>query len=293
MDDLQAKLRRMEDISLHNTIYEDVFRLFEKIFVAREQAKQKLPAPHVPADRSSIPVRLHEGFTLLEKESLCPDPAALQTYFDRLLELLSSRNQESVSSVRKIISSRPDGFPGAFRSMLSENPENYLQSLGRERHFFIFVFKECIRPLLETYTAAVKSAVSCDTWQEGSCPVCGSFPFFAELRGEEGKRFLFCPDCAMEWCPPRMKCPFCNNEDQQKMKYFSDEAAPHYRVMVCTSCKRYLKTVDYRKSGQKVFPEVENLATLHLDFIAAKEGLKTEDVLTQLLVSKPPASSEI
>ena len=69
-----------------------------------------------------------------------------------------------------------------------------------------------------------------------------------------------------------MTCAFCGNEDQDSLRYFCVESAETYRVDICDKCKRYIKTVDARKTGQVMNLLVENLATLALDIVAVKEG---------------------
>ena len=114
--------------------------------------------------------------------------------------------------------------------------------------------------------------------------MCGSFPSISELRGEEGKRYLVCPDCQMEWTHDRIKCPFCGIEEQKKMEYFTPEKESRYRVMLCKSCSHYLKVLDFREMDPPPVFEVEHLATLYLDVIAKKEGYETEDALVNLIL---------
>jgi FdhE protein len=70
----------------------------------------------------------------------------------------------------------------------------------------------------------------------------------------------------------RIKCPFCGNEEQQTLAYFSIEGEERYRVDVCNECKRYIKTVDFRETREEANLDVEDIATLHLDMLANEEG---------------------
>ena len=92
------------------------------------------------------------------------------------------------------------------------------------------------------------------------------------LEKETGKRFLQCHLCRTEWTFKRLECPFCGSDEQAKQRFFQDEDDSVYRVDVCDECKRYLKTVDGRKSETANSLFVENLATIHLDLIAEQEG---------------------
>jgi FdhE protein len=70
----------------------------------------------------------------------------------------------------------------------------------------------------------------------------------------------------------RIRCPFCGNEDQQELAYFTVEDDERYRVDVCNACKRYIKMVDFRESKEIPNLDVEDIATLHLDMLANDEG---------------------
>jgi FdhE protein len=70
----------------------------------------------------------------------------------------------------------------------------------------------------------------------------------------------------------RIKCPFCGNEEQQTLAYFTVEDDEMHRVDVCNACKRYIKTVDFRTAKDEANLEVEAIATLHLDMLASEEG---------------------
>jgi len=97
-------------------------------------------------------------------------------------------------------------------------------------------------------------------------------PKIGHLVDKEGKRHLFCSQCGFEWRFRRVKCPFCGNEEQQTLSYFTVEGDERYRVDVCDVCKRYIKTLDFRNVGEEAILDVEDVATLHLDMLAHEEG---------------------
>jgi FdhE protein len=95
----------------------------------------------------------------------------------------------------------------------------------------------------------------------------------AELSGDEGKRRLSCSACFFRWPFPRIQCPYCGNADPDTLSYFTAGDGPT-RVGVCRKCSRYLKTRDARIGNADVPLEAEDLATLHLDLLAGKEGFE-------------------
>jgi FdhE protein len=64
-------------------------------------------------------------------------------------------------------------------------------------------------------------------------------------------------------------CPFCEGAAEQ-FYYMSDDR--RYRLYLCDTCKRYIKTIDLRESGAEVCLPVENLITVPMDIAAREKG---------------------
>jgi len=105
------------------------------------------------------------------------------------------------------------------------------------------------------------------------CPFCGEKPVCAVLRPESdgGKRFLLCSHCFTEWEFRRLLCPFCGEEDKDKLPIYTAEQFPYVRVEACDNCHTYVKAIDLTKNGLAV-PEVDELATSALDLWADEHG---------------------
>jgi len=164
--------------------------------------------------------------------------------------------------LRRILLNRNESSAG-----ISARSEILLFLADRAQHV-----DEIIRPALERVAARYGDAVRKAEWEEGYCPICGRDPKIGEIRDEDGSRYLFCNQCGFEWNYLRIKCPFCGNEEQQSLAYFTIEGDERYRVDVCNECKRYIKIVDFREAKQKADLDVEDIATIHLDMLANEEG---------------------
>ncbi len=92
------------------------------------------------------------------------------------------------------------------------------------------------------------------------------------LLKEDGRRILYCPLCRSEWRFPRLGCPFCGNSDHAKLRHCQLGDDLSHRLDVCDSCKRYIKTTNERSLGREVIPQVEDVVTLSLDYLADMEG---------------------
>jgi len=137
-----------------------------------------------------------------------------------------------------------------------------------------FLTNMALKPSLNTLKESAGERIEKDGWNYGYCPLCGSYPDMAYL-GDQGKRFLHCELCGYEWYYPRLKCPFCENDQPKKLGYFVSEEEEGFRVDFCKKCNCYIKTLDMRVIEQPAPLELENLITLHLDMLAHEQGFKT------------------
>ena len=107
------------------------------------------------------------------------------------------------------------------------------------------------------------------------CQSCGGAPQLSILHTtsdlEGGGRQLLCATCLTTWPFRRVVCPFCGEEDDQKLGYFHTPAFDHLRVDGCDSCRHYLKTVDLTRLGLAV-PIVDEVAGAPLDVWACDHG---------------------
>ncbi len=136
-------------------------------------------------------------------------------------------------------------------------------------HFFAGL---AVRPSLKLLREFMKLPEVEDKWIHCYCPFCGSKPTMTFLS-KSGKRHLYCGICGQQWAYPRIKCPFCENDNQESLGYFQVEGDEGYRVDFCKKCNRYIKTVDKRALEETAPLDIEDLATLELDLLASKEGL--------------------
>ena len=109
-------------------------------------------------------------------------------------------------------------------------------------------------------------------WDKGYCPVCGSMPELSVFE-DNGKRSLLCGFCGHRWPSKRVYCSFCENTDHETLRYYEIEDEEEYRVDVCDKCKRYIKTVDIKKTIRPVYLPLENISTPYIDLKFKEMGL--------------------
>jgi FdhE protein len=109
-------------------------------------------------------------------------------------------------------------------------------------------------------------------WMREYCPVCGALPPLAHLQPEGGQpRMLSCCYCHSLWQYRRIGCPFCKNEDQDRLPIFTTEQEPLFRIDACGECNGYLKTYVGHRDLEL---HLSDWSTLHLDILAQQHKLE-------------------
>ena len=271
----------LQNIQTHRMLsphYSDLLDILEEILILREEHRRRVKRDLFPVDTTLIPAKMTGGLPLVDFSSVISDLDEPKAYFLALLEIAEKRAPgETDEMARKIRDGEinfSDLIYDSFNSSLDEEAVSEAAEEEGETSFDLveLFIEESLRPALERVVDLYGDVVRNSDWSEGYCPVCGREPKIGEIRDDEGGRYLFCNQCGFEWHYRRIKCPFCGNEEQQTLAYFTVEEDDRYRVDVCNECKRYIKIVDFRDTKGKVDLDVEDIATLHLDILANDEG---------------------
>ena len=130
--------------------------------------------------------------------------------------------------------------------------------------------RTCLQPVAENLQLQLPDDVYTGI---GACPVCGGFAQMAVLRpeGDAAGRWLHCSFCLREWSFRRLICPWCQEEDKEKLPRFSSEDWTSVHVEACDTCRRYLKAIDMTVDGLAV-PLIDEAAFSVLDIWATDRG---------------------
>ncbi|MBI4735525.1 MAG: formate dehydrogenase accessory protein FdhE, partial [candidate division NC10 bacterium] len=135
-----------------------------------------------------------------------------------------------------------------------------------------FVVLAALRPSFRRHGEYLQPLTEEVPWDRAICPICGSVPSLAELRGEPGLRYLRCALCEAGWRVPRLRCPFCGTTDHTQLRYLTIEDTPGMRLDLCDACHRYLKTRIAPRGEAEADTFGRDLATLPLDALAWDQG---------------------
>ncbi len=271
---LKDTLKMIDGYKHMNPHYEELLDILEEVLILREEYRRKVNRDIFNVDESLIQQKLEGGLPLVDFPEGTFELQEPKEYFIALLEIAQRRALEETGE----IICRVNTGELDYREMVRESfaiPQDEETSDEQEEGVFDllgFLVEESLRPALEILSEKYGDVIAASKWAEGYCPICGREPKISELKGEGGQRFLFCGQCGFEWRFKRIRCPFCGNEDQQTLAYFTIENEEKYRVDVCNVCNKYIKAVDFRKAEKEPNLDVEDIATLHLDILADEEG---------------------
>jgi len=253
--------------------YREVLELAERLLIEKQQMKDRGCGSSFKPDPVKAKIQVQEGFPYLRPAEALLNSSQVGEYFCRLLKGFGEINHARYESLEN--SMKAKGFvlerflERLLQNQLSE--QNLEEELGPEGSLLFFFLIQTLKPTFEIQAEQWRTSMKELSWTQGYCPFCGGFPSMGEIR-KEGKRMLHCPLCATEWEYPRVKCPYCQNEDQEQLTYFQVEGEIGNRVDICLACRHYLKTIDSRDMGGFLDFEVEDYLTLHLDHLAQEEG---------------------
>jgi FdhE protein len=261
--------------------HKEVLEFFKDVVTDQYSTKSKVKTAPFDINEQDFKTKIIEGFPLVEKRALTLDIPSATRLFKKLCKIMG-RNKKASQDIERITQAYKNkeiDLMKLFKQTDSEN-DDYItalsKKLGVKEDVLLFLARNSVKPIFEAYAKELSTYVDQERWWKGYCPICGSEPFMAELK-EDGARFLVCSACGYEWRFNRLKCPFCENENHERLRYFyTEKEGRSYRVDVCEQCKRYIKTIDTNETGEIVIPLLEDAGTLHLDILAQKEGYTKE-----------------
>ncbi|HYA13062.1 MAG TPA: formate dehydrogenase accessory protein FdhE [Syntrophales bacterium] len=270
---LKDALKTIEKYKSVTPHYGELLDILGEILIMREEHRLKVEKIIFPIDEGLVEKKIAGGLPLIDFSAGNFDLTEPKQYFLSLLEIAEKRVPGETKEIVQMVQDGSFNFEKLIYESFSSLPDEVADELDEDVIDLVDLFlEESLRPALEKVAEKYGEKITETGWAEGYCPICGKEPKIGEIREEEGRRFLFCTQCGFEWRFRRIKCPFCGNEEQQTLAYFTIEGEEKYRVDVCHECKRYIKIVDFRESKEEANLDVEDIATLHLDMLANEEG---------------------
>ncbi len=271
------KLAGIERLSRERPEYRGILSVFRELygFVAGREGATGIAFAVPAASRSE---RAAAGLPLVDAGALRVHGETASAFLGGVVAVMArvgTDGRDGIAALGRALAQGALDLPALFVACLARERDivaNAAAAVSVPPALLEFVLEVPLKTALEGVAASVDPKAF-GGWAEGYCPVCGGRAGMDELAGEEGRRYLSCSRCFFKWPYKRIKCPYCGCEDPAALSYFTAGEGPT-RVGVCRGCSRYIKTRDSRAGHADVPLEVEDLATLHLDLMAAKEGFE-------------------
>lgn len=236
----------------------------------------------VEVDRRAADDRMMLGEPLLNPLKLDVDPERYRGVVESVCAVVAEKTPGVLPSCEAFLS-----WPGLSDSELAGTREKVLrgESLMLEGEWsghpeiVSRILWESMFPFFRSCGSVLEKIIDHALWQKGYCPVCGGRPLMGKFREDDGLWLLECSLCHTYWNVHRGSCPFCLGGAQGSLEYLFLDEDRSRRVQYCSSCRRYVKTVDLREGDEGVLLPLEDIATVLLDRAAGSEGLEPAEGL--------------
>jgi len=250
-----------------------LLEFYSKLVEVQSKAQKRISTPKSGLSSDALQKRTRKGLPLVSFDELAFDWPLVQELFSKVIATFASYPQ--------LFGDIPDRLktPQAGRLLTKKAAKAWFN--GRELPATILdgvsenlmqsIIQATLQPFLSSYAKALTGSINQESWRRGYCPVCGGSPDLAFLEKEVGARWLLCSRCDTEWPYQRLQCPYCGNQEQSTLSFYTDEDEL-YRLYVCEQCRSYLIAVDLRKEKSEVPLPLERLYTLDIDAQAKEYG---------------------
>jgi FdhE protein len=228
-------------------------------------------------DSEGARAKLAEGVPLLRDENLTVDVKEFRNRWSEICKIIAQHRdgREARDLAEAMRRDRVDPQE-LTRAILSGRPESLLHTWEANEldpSLAPTVLRLALFPWFTALDQAALTMRESVVWQRGYCPTCGSWPLLGEYRGLDQMRFLRCGLCAASWEAARLYCPFCGTRDHEHLGYLQVEGEEtSYKAATCSQCQGYVKMLSTLTALPPLALLVADVATMHLDLIAAERG---------------------
>jgi FdhE protein len=270
----------VEAVKKSKPVYADILDFYGRIFELQESSKRLIQIETLQIPQEACAVKAREKFPLIEIKDFVFDEIETGKLIIAICNLAKEFNRELAADAKIILKSFGTVIkPGELFDSLLRGEDRLYEKIADEIKIEAttlgFLSYNSLKPSLSVCADQLSYYLNKkDPWLKGYCPICGSLPILSILEGD-GDRSLICSFCWHPWSVKRVFCPFCENLDSKTQHYFYSEEESELRGDLCDGCKKYLKTFDTRKAERMIYPPLEQIASLHLDYKAKELGYES------------------
>ena len=253
--------------------HQDLARLIDfhvALYTVQFEVKAQIAPEESWRDQAALQICVSNGAPQITFDNLGIEPAALAKVAQRIGGVLATHRRDLAKMGSSLAEIQPETLATVAREVY-EQPGAWLRHPSSAQAFDKLAVELAVAPYVRRAAETLAPELDLAVWRRPYCPICGAAPDLSLLSKDSGMRYLVCSRCDTQWPYARLGCPFCMAPGNGRTKYYlSDDEV--YRLYVCDSCKRYLKTVDLRKAPGEVIPAVARVLTAAMDIAARDKG---------------------
>lgn len=265
----------VSQVTVLRPAYSAIIGFYGPVFVAQSHAADETSPGAIRIDESLREMKAKEGFSLIEPTVFTVDIPAAEKLLAQICQIAMRSGEKLGGAGEALTRAMRDGVAMAelFADVLADKGRisDLAKTMDVSPKMLSLLLYLAIKPSIEAGARQLAVRLTSSQENRSSCPVCGSAPVIGELDAE-GRQWIHCGLCWHRWPVNRLACPFCKNRDSASRDYVYSDDEPEYRVNLCGGCRRYLKVVDTRRMDRCFYPPLEQVASLHLDMMAAEKG---------------------
>jgi FdhE protein len=219
----------------------------------------------------------HPPVPLLAGAAVALPARAVRRLFERLLGVASLGESSKMQTVRGTLDADVDALALFTASLCQDGGPVHAAATasGADAEALQAVTALLSVPFLHACRRRFASSIR-ESWVQAYCPLCGSWPAFAEVRGIERSRVFRCGRCGGEWHARALWCPYCDMADHDELVRLqpenADVAGASGAIDACNSCRGYVKTFTRLQGCDPGAVMLEDLASVALDIAALDQG---------------------
>ena len=210
---------------------------------------------------------------LLSGVSVVVDERSIRRMLERLIAVATSEGTPKMSTLERALRADLD-IPALFAASICHDTDRIAEvaaASGADDEALQATVALLPLPFLQACNRRWRALVP-PAWSEGYCPICGTWPAFAEMRGIERNRYLRCGRCGGEWRAHILRCAFCGTADHHQLASLVPEKEGSGAVDACRQCRGYMKVFTRLQGCPAAEVMLQDFASVDLDVAALKEG---------------------
>jgi len=304
MDTTDAIVQRLRAIVQESPDLQHMAQVYEAILPLLRDADLRVAPLSLTPEEARAKMEL--GLPLLDDLDLELDVEAvhdLMLKLARAVETMKKKNQPHKFLLPWLQTlDKPDSAARRIRIVLEENRLDVgallphiaaggsgpvcsaAQNLELDPGLLMTLSQNALKPALREWCLQLTPLAEGIPWHKGTCFVCGAAATLGELQDNDQVKHLRCGSCGADWQFRRLQCMYCGNEDHKTQRYMHSEShRERMHVEGCDACKGYLKVIAAFTPTRPEMLPAEDLATLHLDYIAREHGYMRGAVRSKII----------